>query len=126
MFATEPRAVHLKRERLEAPRKASGGRRRLASATDTPAGAEEAQPSALSAITCHNCGTQNAPAACAEKHITAWLMRLIYLLHERLGGHVFRTDFQSVDAHRRRVGSCNCRFKCAVLLAQSSRWSSLR
>jgi hypothetical protein len=69
-------------------------------------------------------GTHAAPAACAEKHITAWLMRVIYLPHERLGRHVSGADFHSVDAHRRRLGNSTCRWKRAVLLAQASRGSS--
>jgi hypothetical protein len=96
-----------------------GGRPGLTRVADTPAGAEEPQ-----AIRYLCFGTHAAPAACAEKHITAWLMRVIYLPHERLGRHVSGADFHSVDAHRRRLGNSTCRWKRAVLLAQASRGSS--
>jgi len=113
-----------RRRRLRPSFVGSDGRRRLASVANRPA--REPRPSAISAISYLCCGTQNAPATCAEKHIRAWLMRLIYVPHERLGRHVSGADFHRVDVHRRRLGSGDYRFKHAVLLAQASHWSSPR
>ena len=71
-------------------------------------------------------GNHTAAATRAEKHITARLMRLIYFPHERRGRNVSGADFHSVDPRRRRLGSSTCRWKRALLLAPTSRWSSPR
>ena len=102
-----------------------GGRRRLARVANTPAGADEPQPLGslgyqVPLLRYPECPPLRVP----KKHITALLMRLIYVPHERLIA-MYADQFFSL-LMLIVAGSGTRRRKRAVLLAQASRGSSLR